>query len=76
MKRLEKAYLQYPNGIVLSKGNVLISDTYITDCCPYFLDCGADDLDEDTKVGNYGHIKGCRGITCEKCWDKEYIANK
>lgn len=73
MKRLEKAYLQYPNGIVLSKGNVLTKDMLIEDCCPYFLDCGEDDLNEETKVGEYGDIKGCRGITCEKCWDKEYI---
>jgi len=72
VKRLEKAYIKYPNGIVFSS-EFLKSDTYITDCCPYFLDCGNDDLDEDTKIGEYGYIKGCRGITCEKCWDKEYI---
>lgn len=69
MTRLEKAYEMCPDGIAYTvSGN----NVKITDCCPYFLDCGDDDLDEATKVGTYGNIKGCRGITCETCWDKEY----
>ena len=71
MKRIEKAYQDHPDGIVTPKGKVLIRDTKISDCCPYFLDCGEDDLDENSKVGDYGNIKGCRDITCEDCWDKE-----
>lgn len=73
MTRLEKAKNMYPEGIVTLKGSRLVRDTRIEDCCPYYLDCGEDDLDEDTKVGTYGSIKGCRGITCEKCWDKPYV---
>lgn len=71
MKRIEKAYMDYPNGIVLPKSNNIIKDTKIIDCCPYFLDCGEDNLDELSKVGDYGNIKGCKGITCEQCWNKE-----
>ena len=71
MKRIDMAYEQYPDRIVVEKGKVLTSDMMVEDCCPYFLDCGEDDLDEATKVGVYGDIKGCRGITCEQCWDKE-----
>jgi hypothetical protein len=41
-----------------------------SECCPAFIDCGYDDLDEDTKVGDYGKIKGCRGVTCKECWEK------
>lgn len=69
MKRIEKAYELNPDGIAYEvSGNKV----YIMDCCPYFLDCGEDYLDEETKVGDDGNIKGCRGITCEECWDKPY----
>lgn len=52
------------------------SEEFYLKACPYFLDCGLDDLDEDTKVGDYGNIKGCRGITCERCWNKEYDGDR
>lgn len=63
MKRLEKAHIEYPDGIVVTKGNVLKCDMKILDCYPYYLDCGNDDLDEYSKIGD---------ISCEQCWDKEY----
>ena len=71
MKRIEKAYMEFPDGIVLYKSEALTSDTKISDCCPYYIDCGKDDLDELTMVGKIGNVKGCRGLTCEQCWNKE-----
>lgn len=70
MKRYEKALLDYPNDIVAHKTDGIIKDTKIYDCCPYYLDAGEDDLDESTRVGDYGSVTGCRGITCIECWDK------
>ena len=72
MKRIEKAYIDYPDGVVIEKDNGLMKNSNIEDFCPYDLDCSEDVLDENTKVGEYGNIKGCRGITCEQCWDKEF----
>ena len=47
-------------------------DSYLN-YCPYFLDCGKDDMDNDTVKEVYGEMTiGCRGITCEECWNKEY----
>lgn len=41
--------------------------------CPHFLDCGEDDLEELTMKEDFnGKILGCRGISCEECWNKEY----
>lgn len=73
MTRIEKALLEYPDGIVYKLEKRAIR---IIDCCPYFLlsetgDEIIDDLDEYSKVGDYGNIRGCRGITCEECWNKE-----
>lgn len=68
MTRLEKARGIYKNDIVYT---VWKNDVKTFDCCPYFLDCGEDDLDTLSKVGDYGSIQGCRGITCEQCWNKE-----
>lgn len=70
MKRIELALKEYPDGITLHKSKGIIRDTKILDCYPYFLNCGTDDLDEDTKIGNIPNITGCRGISCKECWDK------
>ena len=72
MKRLEKAYTLYPNGVVYGD-DIGVRKVSITECCPYYINCGEDDLDEQTKVGEYGDIRGCRGISCDQCWDKEIL---
>jgi len=71
MKRIEKAYQIFSDGIVLHKSNGIKDNMTIEDCCPYYLDCGTDDLNEETMVGKIGDVKGCRNIPCEQCWNKE-----
>lgn len=66
MTRLELAYLYHPTGVVLGK------ELKIIDCCPKHLGCGLDVADKDTIVEYLGEVTGCKGITCEKCWEKEY----
>lgn len=50
--------------------------SYIIDnYCPYDMDKNLEDLDPSTfSYSNevyVAHERGCRGITCEECWDKE-----
>ena len=50
--------------------------SYIIDnYCPYDMDNNLEDLDPSTFVYSnevyVAHERGCRGITCEDCWDKE-----
>lgn len=71
MTRYQKALGYYPEEIVTPKGKLLGKDIMIIDCCPFYLDAGMDDLDEATKVGEFGNITGCRGITCVECWGKD-----
>ena len=72
MKRIEKAYEQCPNGIIYGGKGTSIDECRLQNygCCPHFLGLG-DDIDEFTKIGNCGDVKGCRGIKCQECWDKE-----
>ncbi len=46
-------------------------------CCPIDLNCGEEEMEFDSwfciKDKNENIVsEGCRGITCEQCWDKEY----
>lgn len=67
MTRLERAYQEYPTGLIY-EGCYLQN----LDCCPYSVDMGEDDLDKYSLVVKNNKILGCRGITCEQCWDKEF----
>lgn len=67
MTRLEKAYQEYPNGLIY-EGCTLQK----LQCCPYFIDMGDDNMDEDTLVESREGVIGCRGITCVQCWGKQY----
>lgn len=45
--------------------------------CPSDVEQELPDLDINTYKFEDGDTqKGCRGITCEECWDKEYIKNE
>lgn len=67
MTRLEKAYKEYPTGLVY-EGCTLQKFA----CCPYYLDMGEDNLDDYSVIESNNKVIGCRGITCEECWNKEY----
>jgi hypothetical protein len=67
MTRLEKAYKEYPTGLIY-EGCTLQE----LECCPYCIDMGEDNLDEYSVVEKNNKVIGCRGITCEECWNKEY----
>jgi hypothetical protein len=71
MNRIEKALMNEDNRL----NNGVIETRYDNgnwvECCPKFICCGDDDCDSDTKIGDYGSVKGCRGVTCEECWVKE-----
>ena len=69
MTRLEKAYEKYPTGLIY-EGCTLKN----FGCCPYYLDLGNDNLDEYSTIEKDNEVIGCRGITCEECWNKEYIS--
>ena len=67
MTRLEKAYelnsKEYENKEVIER-----------EYCPYFLDVGSEDADDNTKVfNNNGDVIGCRDMSCKLCWNEEYI---
>lgn len=68
MTRLEKAYEEFPTGLIY-EGCTLQN----FDCCPYFLDLGDDNLDQYSTKEKDNEVIGCRGITCKECWNKEYI---
>lgn len=67
MTRLEKAYKEYPTGLIY-EGCTLQK----LECCPYFIDMGEDNLDDYSVIEENNKVIGCRGITCEECWNKEY----
>lgn len=72
MKRIDKAYELFPDGVDLGDGVVIPKEEYVYEFCPYNL--GVDDTDSAYyDNGNEKDIqdKGCRGITCEECWNKE-----
>lgn len=50
-----------------------MADVLINDNCPGdILDWGEPVVDEKTAAfDTNGHIAGCRGITCKKCWNQE-----
>ena len=63
MRRIDKAFQCF-------KGQY--RSEIIDDYCPYEMDDSLDDFDINTYTfsdSSTGH--GCRGITCEECWDKE-----
>lgn len=44
----------------------------IQDCCPSGYSKGANDVDRKTSEENEnGDIIGCRGISCEECWNQQ-----
>lgn len=67
MTRLEKAYKEYPTGLIYEGCRL-----QELDCCPYCIDMGEDNLDEYSVVEKNNKVIGCRGISCEECWNKEY----
>ena len=63
MKRIDKAFSCF-------KGEARCQ--IIENHCPYEMDNSLDDYDINTFQFSDTHIeKGCRGITCAECWDKE-----
>ena len=72
MKRIEMAYTQYPSGLIYGGKGTGVDECRLQNygCCPYFLGLG-EDLDKDTLMEKHDEIIGCRGITCQECWDKE-----
>ena len=74
MTRKEKALLTSDNREVNGEIETQYVDGYWHSCCPAFIDCGDDYLDDNTIVEQQGIILGCRGITCQECWIKQYTA--
>lgn len=73
MTRLEKAYQEYPDGVVYEINNKQVK---IHDCCPAFIDIAEEHVDPFSLICKHGDIEGCREITCEQCWNKEYFPVK
>lgn len=70
MKRIEKAFINFPDGIV-DDSEFFNKEDYLTNFCPFNL--GVDDTDYSGEFG-YGDnvaITGCRGISCFECWNGE-----
>ena len=62
MTRLEKAFTVF-------KGEM--RSEIVDDRCPHEMDESLEDFDIDTyRFPDDNVERGCRGITCEKCWDK------
>ena len=69
MKRIDKAFKSFPNK---SKCQIVVEH------CPYEMDATMEDMDIDTycfsgQADSGNEEPGCRGITCEECWEKEII---
>ena len=50
----------------------------VVEHCPYEMDATMEDMDIDTycfsgQADSGNEEPGCRGITCEECWEKEII---
>ena len=71
MTRLEELKEDIKNNKWVSENISLPNYLYY---CPFFLNCGNDDCDVDSAIYkdiNCNEIVGCRGISCETCWNKE-----
>lgn len=65
MRRIDKAFEKF-TGMARCQ----IVPTY----CPYNVDNSWEDADLDTyqfSDNGCNNERGCRGITCDECWDKE-----
>jgi hypothetical protein len=66
LRRIDKAFEKF-----IGMARCQIVPTY----CPCDVDTSWDDVDLDTYRlsgnGHYNNESGCRGITCEECWDKD-----
>jgi len=63
MKRIDKAF-----KLLRGKGR----DEIITNYCPCILIKSLPDFDIDSyKFEDSCIERGCRGLTCDACWDKE-----
>ncbi|MGE5822824.1 MAG: hypothetical protein ACM31M_09650 [Nitrososphaerota archaeon] len=72
MTRIEKALLDKENREINGDIQTMYCDGTWAYCCPFYISCGSDDLDEQTvKKDHTDKILGCRGITCSECWRKE-----
>ena len=68
MKRIERA---------IERENKKLKDRIIIGSCPCYIDNELPDLDDEIKMFNSdGNIIGCRGITCEECWNQEIEKEK
>lgn len=55
----------------------LIRAEITADHCPHEIDENLPDMDIRTyKLDADVCDKGCRGITCDECWDKQYRKHK
>jgi len=71
MTRLEELKEDIKNNRIWVKGLKL--KDYLN-VCPRDVYCGDDDCDIDSAIYkdiNCNEIVGCRGISCETCWNKE-----
>ena len=66
MTRIKRAMKEYYDEY----GKKPIKEYFIRYCPKSFLD-DAPALDEKTEVRRRHKIIGCRGITCEQCWNEE-----
>jgi hypothetical protein len=72
MKRIDKAFENFPDGICDDDDKFISKENYINEYCPYNLQVSEEDYDwSKGTVGDSSDIKGCRGITCIECWNKE-----
>ena len=71
MTRAEKALQSTENRMICGDIQTQSGGTW-DDCCPHYIDCGEDNMDDNTAMAKGVHYIGCRGITCVQCWAKEY----
>jgi len=69
MRRIDKAFSHFPDKLKCQ---------IVTEHCPYEMDNNLDNMDINTyhfsdEAGAEDPDSGCRGITCEECWEKEIM---
>jgi len=74
MTRKDKALLKPDNRVFEHGIETKYSNGTWHGCCPFYIDCGNENMDDNTRIGKYGDVTGCRGITCKECWDKDVDA--
>lgn len=68
MRRIDKAFSVFPG---------MARCEIIPNCCPFQIDPNLPDVDGNTfKTSDTLNGPGCRGISCEECWNTQYVSDE